>query len=285
MKKKMALISATAIMSLSMATSISYADWKQSNDGRWWYETNTSQGYYTGWNTINGKWYYFDNNGYMKTGWLKDGNDWYFLDSDGSMKSDCYVDGYYLSSSGKLSSNDLSLESFKEYEQQYLYTMAGLASTYRFNDTSSLTDTQRIDMVFDTAEFTYYYQGGCDLLETDYYGYDSGAFADPEDVHIIAYQLTNKIPEVYKGDRADFGGDPGGGYWNIYHTANGRGKCYSITFSKIEQRNEQYIINYTRDYWQVSPEYSIDYSARKSGTFIVKRNNSDQFPFMFVSSK
>lgn len=294
MKRKLTIVSATVIMSLSMVTIISYADWKQSNDGKWWYETNTSQGYYTGWNSISDKWYYFDNNGYMQTGWFKDGNDWYFLDADGSMKSDCYVDGYYLSPSGKMVSNDLSIESFNEYEQQYLYTMAGLASDYRFNDTSLLTDTQRIDMVFDTAEFTYYYQGGCDLLETAYNsGYSilknqwyNELNADAEKVDTIAYHLTGKIPEIYKGDRADFGGDPGGGgFWIIYNPANGRGKYYSITFNGIKKNNDQYVIDYIRDYWQMSPEYGIDYSARKSGTFVVKRNNSDQFPFMFVSSK
>lgn len=265
----------------------SYADWHQTDHGGWWYETDDSIGYYTGWKNINGQWYYFDKSGWMQTGWLSDGGDWYYLSPDGSMKSNSWIDGYYLSGSGKWVPNNFKLEDFKEYEQQYLYTMAGLASTYLFNDTSLLTDTQRIDMVFDTSEFTYYYQGGCDLLETDvYYGYDSGAFADPEKVRIIAYQLTGKVPEVYKGERADFGGDPGGGgYWNIYHTANGRGKCYSITFTNIEQKNDQYILDYTRDYWQVSPEYSIDLNARKTGTFVAKRNSSEQFPFCFISSK
>lgn len=283
MKKEMALISATIFITLSLATT-SYADWKQSSDGRWWYETNTTSGYYTGWNSINGKWYFFDNSGYMKTGWLKDGNDWYFLDSDGSMKSDCYVEGYYLSVSGKMTSNDLSLESFKEYEQQYLYTMAGLASKYRFNDTSYLTDTQRIDMAFDTVEFTYYYQGGIDILNADSESWNGEVEVGFENTDNVANQLTGKIPNEYHGERDNFGGDSDYGYW-ILESANGRGKYYSITFNSIKKNNDQYIIDYTRDYWQISPEYGIDYSARKSGTFAVKRNNSDQFPFMFVSSK
>ncbi|MFT9866116.1 hypothetical protein ACMZ5A_05495 [Bacillus mobilis] len=36
---------------------------------------------------MNGKTYYFDNNGAMSTGWLKENNNWYYLNANGSMKT------------------------------------------------------------------------------------------------------------------------------------------------------------------------------------------------------
>ncbi|MGN4753171.1 hypothetical protein [Bacillus cereus group sp. MYBK220-1] len=38
-------------------------------------------------NTMNGKTYYFDNNGAMSTGWLKENKNWYYLNANGSMKT------------------------------------------------------------------------------------------------------------------------------------------------------------------------------------------------------
>ena len=59
--------------------------WKQGSDGRWWYEHNEAdengKKYTTNnWEKINDKWYYFDEEGWMKTGWLQDGDKWYYLD-------------------------------------------------------------------------------------------------------------------------------------------------------------------------------------------------------------
>lgn len=73
------------IASLLLATSVlvlnpigASAEWKQDSTG-WWYAAGNS--YYTGWQNIGGKWYYFNNNGYMLYSTIKDG---YFLQSDGS---------------------------------------------------------------------------------------------------------------------------------------------------------------------------------------------------------
>lgn len=57
---------------------LSYADWHQTDHGGWWYETDDSNGYYTGWNNINGQWYYFDPSGYMvgsDGAWIPDQSD------------------------------------------------------------------------------------------------------------------------------------------------------------------------------------------------------------------
>jgi len=47
------------------------AEWKQDSNG-WWNTDGSS--YSIGWKEIDGKWYYFGQDGYMKTGWLKDSN-------------------------------------------------------------------------------------------------------------------------------------------------------------------------------------------------------------------
>lgn len=48
-----------------------------------------SNGYYlsTGWNMINGTWYYFNSLGVMQTGWLNSNGTWYYLDQSGAMQT------------------------------------------------------------------------------------------------------------------------------------------------------------------------------------------------------
>lgn len=74
------------------------AEWRQDNKG-WWYTEGSS--WSVGWRLVDGKWYYFGQDGYMKTGWLQDINKkWYYLNSDGSMVHDTTVDGYTIGSDG-----------------------------------------------------------------------------------------------------------------------------------------------------------------------------------------
>lgn len=74
------------------------AEWKQDSTG-WWNTEGDS--YSVGWKKIDGKWYDFGQDGYMKTGWLKDSNEkWYYLNSDGSMAHDTTIGGYTLGSDG-----------------------------------------------------------------------------------------------------------------------------------------------------------------------------------------
>ncbi len=59
----------------------------------------------TGWVKVDGKWYFYDENGVMQKGWLKDGGKWYFLDSSGVMKTGWIKSGgkwYYLAKSGAM---------------------------------------------------------------------------------------------------------------------------------------------------------------------------------------
>lgn len=77
--------------------------WKQI-DGQWYYFD--SNGYMnTGWEQIGGQWYYFDSNGHMNTGWINDNGNWYYTYSDGAMAHDCYIESYYLNSSGAWTTN------------------------------------------------------------------------------------------------------------------------------------------------------------------------------------
>lgn len=74
------------------------AEWKQDGTG-WWY--SEGQKYDTGWNEIDGEWYYFDNNGYMKTGWIQQAkNNWYYLNDSGVMAKNTTINGYVLDSVG-----------------------------------------------------------------------------------------------------------------------------------------------------------------------------------------
>lgn len=74
---------ATALTSTATNPTIAHAnEWKYSNGG-WWYQLNSYQFAIDRWN-INGKIYYFDNNGWMQTGWQKIYNQWYYFNKSGA---------------------------------------------------------------------------------------------------------------------------------------------------------------------------------------------------------
>ena len=82
----------------------SYAagSWKQSADGRWWWDYGDGTWAAAEWLYINGKWYYFQEDGYMATGWITLYNKSYYLDPEsGAMyKSGRTPDGLYVNESG-----------------------------------------------------------------------------------------------------------------------------------------------------------------------------------------
>lgn len=79
------------------------------NGGRWWYRH--ADGSYTrsNWEKINGKWYLFDNSGWMLTGWQKVHDTWHYLNSNGDMLEQGWhwINGkcYYMNASGAMASN------------------------------------------------------------------------------------------------------------------------------------------------------------------------------------
>lgn len=65
----------------------------------------TKQLIVTGWQKVNGIWYYFDSNGVKQTGWQKIKGVWYYLKSDGAMATGWQKIGgvwYYLKSYGAM---------------------------------------------------------------------------------------------------------------------------------------------------------------------------------------
>ena len=99
-------LSSTSASNSNTSTStdiLATSSWMYSN-GRWWYKH--ANGSYTtkAWEKIDGVWYYFDDEGWMKTGWVKDGK-WYYLSESGAMQTGWVKDNgawYYLNQSGAM---------------------------------------------------------------------------------------------------------------------------------------------------------------------------------------
>ena len=99
-------LSSTSASNSSTSTStdiLATSSWMYSN-GRWWYKH--ANGSYTtkAWEKIDGVWYYFDDEGWMKTGWVKDGK-WYYLSESGAMLTGwAQINNtwYHLSESGAM---------------------------------------------------------------------------------------------------------------------------------------------------------------------------------------
>ena len=76
-------------------------EWIQDETG-WWYRYEDGNYPVSCWRKINGEWYSFEENGYMRSnGWYQEGDAWYYLNPDGSMAHDTVVDGYTVDSNGR----------------------------------------------------------------------------------------------------------------------------------------------------------------------------------------
>lgn len=90
----------------SKPTQVEYPlGWNVSSDGQWWYADTPHSRIAGRWAYINGRWYVFDQKGFMIRGWFKQGDDWYYMNpADGAMISNQWVDvdgkSYYLTQSG-----------------------------------------------------------------------------------------------------------------------------------------------------------------------------------------
>lgn len=84
--------------------------WNVAKDGQWWY-ADTPHSHIAGrWAYIDGRWYVFNQKGYMIKGWFKQGPDWYYMNpADGTMLSGQWLqidyDYYYLTKSGVMARN------------------------------------------------------------------------------------------------------------------------------------------------------------------------------------
>lgn len=73
--------------------------WAEKADGTWTLLINGQSA--TGWQRVNGKWYYLNQNGNMQTGWFKDNDGkWYYFKNSGDMALREYIDGYYINEKG-----------------------------------------------------------------------------------------------------------------------------------------------------------------------------------------
>jgi len=122
-KLRVLLISTVATVSLLTINSLVVnAEWKNNSIG-WWYSQDDS--YATKWNQLDGVWYYFNDNGYMKKGWLLDNGNWYYLNSNGAMQTGIIqVDGktYSLEGSGKMQTGNVVIN-----EKTYNFESSGAA--------------------------------------------------------------------------------------------------------------------------------------------------------------
>ncbi|WP_415299257.1 M14 family zinc carboxypeptidase [Clostridium perfringens] len=76
----------------------------QEIEGNWYY-FDSNGNMKTGWEEINGYWYYFNNDGIMQTGWQEIGGKWYYFRPDGNMRVGWeQINGYwyYFGSDGSM---------------------------------------------------------------------------------------------------------------------------------------------------------------------------------------
>ena len=91
------------VFTVNTATITSLAAWNKDANGNWKY--TTADGYVKGWKTINGSWYFFDQNGVMQIGWYDEDGKSYYLDDDGRMKTGWFEymnKWYYADYSGQI---------------------------------------------------------------------------------------------------------------------------------------------------------------------------------------
>ena len=75
------------------------AEWKVS--GSDWYYTDSTGNVVTGWQQIDGNWYYMWSDGTMaKNTWIENGDKWYYLGGSGAMVYNRIVDNYAIGSGG-----------------------------------------------------------------------------------------------------------------------------------------------------------------------------------------
>lgn len=123
-------ISENTLLDIKANANTVQVGWIQGADGRWWYRH--ADGSYTvnNWELIDGKWYFFDGDGWMKTGWIQWAGGWYYLEPSGSMKTGWLYwenNWYYLNANGLMQIGWL-----KENEKWYFLASNGsMVTGYR----------------------------------------------------------------------------------------------------------------------------------------------------------
>ncbi len=89
MKKAMVMCLATLMLTLSFAGTIFAGQWMKDDTG-WWYRYSSGNYVQENWECIDGKWYYFNDVGYMVTDTIVNG---YYIGKDGAMLVNTTTDG------------------------------------------------------------------------------------------------------------------------------------------------------------------------------------------------
>lgn len=118
MRKKLLVLGLSMAGVLMLSNSAFADEWKRNNVG-WWYQESTGAYPTSRWSNIGGKWYYFDNVGYMvHDKWIGD----YYLGSDGAMLTSTVTpDGYRVDTSGKWISSSPEETIFENFIQNGEY--------------------------------------------------------------------------------------------------------------------------------------------------------------------
>ena len=78
----------------------------QNNENGWWFDNGDGTFPKSTFQTIGGKTFYFDADGYMVREWIEVDNDWYYMGTDGVMVKDQAVGEYYVKEDGRMAKNE-----------------------------------------------------------------------------------------------------------------------------------------------------------------------------------
>lgn len=72
---------------------------------RWWYRHGDGSYTKSDWEKIDGKYYYFDNAGWMVTGWKLIEGKWYYMNGSGVKVTNAWIGNYYVDGSGVMATD------------------------------------------------------------------------------------------------------------------------------------------------------------------------------------
>lgn len=111
---KLTTLTVAALLTFSATITPAHAAWQQT-DNKWCYSNSTLDEYSTGWDYIDGKWYLFDENGWMLTGWQEVGDKWFYMNLSGEMVTGWLLDAgnwYYMDSSGAMLTDTITPDGY-----------------------------------------------------------------------------------------------------------------------------------------------------------------------------
>lgn len=118
-KIRKSLILCAVMIWMLLPVSVQAGEWKKNAVGWWWQEDYGTYPVST-WENIRGRYYAFDERGYMRSGWFREGESWYYLGgaNDGAMKTGWQkVNGkwYWMNRDGRMASGWVTLGSKNYY--------------------------------------------------------------------------------------------------------------------------------------------------------------------------